>query len=212
MLTKILIVDDHTLIREGLKLIFAENPDIVVGGEADSGQEALKKVSENNYDIVLLDISLPDRNGLEILREIKNRRPDLPVIMLTMYPEEAHAIRALKAGASGYLTKKKASDELLEAVRKVSKGERCISSSLVEKLILITENGSEKLPHETLSDREYQVMCMIASGKTLSKIAEDLSLSINTISTFRQRILKKLNMRTNAELTHYAIMNQLVLE
>jgi DNA-binding NarL/FixJ family response regulator len=212
MLTKILIVDDHTLIREGLKLIFAENPDIVVGGEADSGQEALKKVSENNYDIVLLDISLPDRNGLEILREIKNRRPDLPVIMLTMYPEEAHAIRALKAGASGYLTKKKASDELLEAVRKVSKGERCISSSLVEKLILITENSSEKLPHETLSDREYQVMCMIASGKTLSKIAEDLSLSINTISTFRQRILKKLNMRTNAELTHYAIMNQLVLE
>ena len=212
MFKKILIVDDHTLIREGLKLIFAENPDIVVGGEADSGQEALKKVSENNYDIVLLDISLPDRNGLEILREIKNRRPDLPVIMLTMYPEEAHAIRALKAGASGYLTKKKASDELLEAVRKVSKGERCISSSLVEKLILITENGSEKLPHETLSDREYQVMCMIASGKTLSKIAEDLSLSINTISTFRQRILKKLNMRTNAELTHYAIMNQLVLE
>jgi len=212
MLTKILIVDDHTIFREGLKLILAENPEVVVGGEADSGQEALKEVSENNYDIVLLDISLPERNGLEILREIKNRRPDIHVIMLTMYPEEVYAISALKIGASGYLTKKQAPDELMQAIKKVSKGEKFISSSIVEKLILIAENGSEKLPHETLSDREHQVMCMIASGKTVSKISEDLSLSINTISTFRKRILKKLNLMTNAELTSYAIKNQLVPE
>jgi len=187
-------------------------PDIVVGGEAGSGQEALNEVSRKKYDAVLLDISLPDRNGLDILREIKNKRPDLPVVMLTMHPEAVHAIRALRTGASGYVTKRQAPVELIAAIRKVANGEMFITSTLADQILLSAEKDSEKVLHETLSDREYQITLMIASGKTVSEIARELSLSVNTINTLRQRILKKMNFKTNAELIHYAIKNQLVPE
>ena len=209
---KVLIVDDHTLVREGLKLIIAESPDIVVAGEAGSGQEAMEKVSRNKYDVVLLDISLPDKNGLHLLKEIKNQRPDLAVVILTMHPEEAHAIRAMKSGASGYLTKKEAPGKLMQTIRRVATGEKFMTSSLVEKLVLSVEKDSEELPHDTLSEREHEIMCMIVSGKTVSEIASALSLSVNTINTLRQRILKKMNIKTNAELIRYAIKNQLVCE
>ena len=209
---KVLIVDDHTLVREGLKLIIAESPDIVVAGEAGSGQEAMEKVSRNKYDVVLLDISLPDKNGLHLLKEIKNQRPDLAVVILTMHPEEAHAIRAMKSGASGYLTKKEAPGKLMQTIRRVAKGEKFMTSSLVEKLLLSAEKDSEELPHDTLSEREHEIMCMIVSGKTVSEIAGALSLSVNTINTLRHRILKKMNIKTNAELIRYAIKNQLVCE
>jgi two-component system invasion response regulator UvrY len=209
---KILIVDDHILVREGLKLIMEDYPDIIVVGEAGSGQEALNEVSRKKYDAVLLDISLPDRNGLDILREIKNKRPDLPVVMLTMHPEAVHAIRALRAGASGYVTKRQAPVELIAAIRKVANGEMFMTSTLADQILLSAEKDSEKPLHETLSVREYQVMLMIASGKTVSEIARELSRSVNTINTLRQRILKKMNFKTNAELIHYAIKNQLVPE
>jgi len=207
---KILIADDHAIVREGLKQILSESPDLVVVAEASSGQEVLEKISKNDLDLVVLDIAMPGRGGLDILKEIKTQKPRLPVLMLSMYPEEQYAIRVLKAGASGYLTKESAPDELVKAIRQISQGKKYISPSLAEKLAIDLELGPDKLPHEILSDREYQVMCMIASGKTLKEIADGLSLSIKTISTYRSRILEKMNMKTNAELTHYAIKNNLV--
>jgi DNA-binding NarL/FixJ family response regulator len=207
---KILIADDHAIVREGLKQILLENPDLVVVSEASTGQEVLNKVGKNDLDMVVLDIAMPGRGGLDILKEIKNLKPKLPVLVLSMYPEEQYAVRVLKSGASGYLTKESAPVELVKAIRQISQGKKYISPSLAEKLAFDLEVSSEKLPHETLSDREYQVMCMIASGKTLKEIADELSLSIKTISTYRSRILEKMNMRTNAELTHYAVKNRLV--
>jgi DNA-binding NarL/FixJ family response regulator len=207
---KILIADDHAIVREGLKQILSESPDLVVVAEASSGQEVLEKISKSDLDLVVLDIAMPGRGGLDILKEIKTQRPRLPVLMLSMYPEEQYAIRVLKSGASGYLTKESAPTELVMAIRQISQGKKYISPSLAEKLAIDLELSPDKLPHEILSDREYQVMCMIASGKTLKEIADGLSLSIKTISTYRSRILEKMNMRTNAEVTHYAIKNNLV--
>jgi len=207
---KILIADDHAIVREGLKQILSESPDLVVVAEASSGQEVLEKISKNDLDLVVLDIAMPGRGGLDILKEIKTQRPRLPVLMLSMYPEEQYAIRVLKSGASGYLTKESAPSELVMAIRQISQGKKYISPSLAEKLAIDLEINPDKMPHEILSDREYQVMCMIASGKTLKEIADGLSLSIKTISTYRSRILEKMNMKTNAELTHYAIKNNLV--
>ena len=207
---KILIADDHAIVREGLKQILSETPDLVVVAEASSGQEVLEKISKNDLDLVVLDIAMPGRGGLDILKEIKTQRPRLPVLMLSMYPEEQYAIRVLKSGASGYLTKESAPSELVMAIRQISQGKKYISPSLAEKLAIDLEINPDKMPHEILSDREYQVMCMIASGKTLKEIADGLSLSIKTISTYRSRILEKMNMKTNAELTHYAIKNNLV--
>jgi DNA-binding NarL/FixJ family response regulator len=207
---KILIADDHAIVREGLKQILSESPDLVVVAEASSGQEVLEKISKSDLDLVVLDIAMPGRGGLDILKEIKTQRPRLPVLMLSMYPEEQYAIRVLKSGASGYLTKESAPSELVMAIRQISQGKKYISPSLAEKLAIDLEINPDKMPHEILSDREYQVMCMIASGKTLKEIADGLSLSIKTISTYRSRILEKMNMRTNAEVTHYAIKNNLV--
>jgi DNA-binding NarL/FixJ family response regulator len=207
---KILIADDHAIVREGLKQILSETPDLVVVAEASSGQEVLEKISKNDLDLVVLDIAMPGRGGLDILKEIKTQKPRLPVLMLSMYPEEQYAIRVLKSGASGYLTKESAPSELVMAIRQISQGKKYISPSLAEKLAIDLELSPDKLPHEILSDREYQVMCMIASGKTLKEIADGLSLSIKTISTYRSRILEKMNMKTNAELTHYAIKSNLV--
>lgn len=207
---KVLIADDHPVVREGLKQIVTETQDMVVAGEANNGQEVLNKIREGDYDVIVLDITMPGRNGMDVLRQLRSERPRLPVLMLSIHPEEQYALRALRAGASGYLTKESAPDELLVAIRKVSWGGKYISSSLAEKLAFKLEVGREQAPHETLSDREYQVMCRIASGKTVMEIAQELSLSEKTISTYRSRILEKMEMKNNAELTYYAIKNGLV--
>ncbi len=207
---KILIADDHRIVREGLKQILAETNDMIVADEANNAQEVLKKIWDNDYDVLLLDISMPGRSGLDILKQLKGERPKLSVLVLSMYSEEQYALRALRAGASGYMTKESAPDELIEAIRKVSTGRKYISPSVAEKLAFSLESGDERPPQETLSDREFQVMCMIASGKTIKAIADELSLSVKTVSTYRARILEKMRMKNNAELTHYAIQNKLV--
>ena len=207
---KIFIADDHEIVREGLKQIVGDTSNMLIAGEASNGHEVLNKVLKNDYDVVVLDISMPGINGLDVLKQIKSQKPKLPILVLTMHPEEQYAVRVLRAGASGYLTKESASDELITAIRKVSTGRKYVSSSLAEKLAFGLEFDSEKPLHETLSDREYQVMCMIASAKTVKEIAEELFLSAKTISTYRTRILEKMNMKNNAELTHYAIKHGLV--
>lgn len=207
---KIIIVDDHRIVREGLKQIISDTSDISVVDEASNGQEAINKIRNNDCDVMLLDISMPGRSGLEILKEIKNESPKLSILILTMHPEEQYAVRVLRAGASGYLTKESAPDELIEAIRKVSDGGKYISSTLAEKLAFNLEVDTGKPLHQTLSDREFEVMCMISSGKTVTEIADEMSLSVKTISTYRTRILDKMRMKTNAELTYYSIKNDLV--
>jgi two-component system, NarL family, invasion response regulator UvrY len=207
---KILVADDHAIVREGLKQILADNSDMVVAGEAVDGQEVLAQIRKEDWDLILLDISMPGRGGIDTLKELKSEKPKLPVLVLSMYPEEQYAIRALKAGASGYLTKGSAPEELIEAIQKVSQGGRYISTSLAENLAFHLGGNSHKPLQETLSDREYQVVLMIASGKTVSEIAKELSLSVKTISTNRVRALKKMGMKNNAELTFYAIKHGLV--
>lgn len=207
---KILIADDHIIVRKGLKQIISETTDMVVAGEAGDGQEVLSKIRKNGFDLVLLDISMPGRTGLDILRELKIEKPKLPILVLSMYPEEQYAVRVLRAGASGYLTKESAPEELIAAIRRVSIGKKYVTPSLAEKLAVDLDVDSKKPPHETLSDREYQVMCLIASGKTVGVIAEKLALSAKTVSTYRSRILDKMKMKNNAEITHYAIQNKLV--
>jgi two-component system invasion response regulator UvrY len=207
---KILIADDHAVVREGLKQIISETSDMLVADEADNGQDVLDKVSEQNYDVVLLDITLPGRSGLDVLKQLKSKKPKLPVLMLSVHPEEQYAVRTLKAGAAGYLTKGSATDELIAAIRKISQGKKYISSSLAEKLAFDLDADHEKPRHEILSDREYQVMSMIASGKTVKEIADELSLSVQTISTYRSRILEKMKMKNNAEIIYYAVKQGLV--
>jgi len=207
---KILIADDHTIVREGLKQIIVNTAGMVVTGEAANGQETLDLIRKNNFDVILLDIAMPEKDGLAILKQLKREKIELPVLVLSMHPEEQYAVRVLKMGVAGYLTKASASDELIKAIRKISTGKKYISDSLAEKLALDLDIDTEKLPHEYLSDREFQVLCMIASGKTVTNIAEELSLSVNTISTYRVRVLDKLKMTSNSELTRYAIKNQLV--
>lgn len=207
---KILIADDHAIVREGLKQIVAETTDIVVADEATSGHEVLKKVWDTEYDVVILDISMPGRGGVDILKQLKGQKPNLPILILSMHPEEQYAVRVLKAGAAGYLTKASAPDELITAIRRVSTGRKYVSSSLAEKLAFDLERDTEKPCHEILSDREYLVMCMIASGKRVQEIAEELCLSVKTISTYRSRVLEKMKMKNNAELMHYAMKQGLV--
>ena len=207
---KILVVDDHVIVREGLKKILLDTPDMVVADEASNGQEVTKKIWDNDYDLILLDISLPGRSGLDVLKQLKCTKPEVPILILSVHPEQQYALRSLKAGAAGYLTKQSAPDELIGAIRKVAKGRKYITSSIAEKLAFELEVDSRELPHETLSDREYQVMCMIGSGKTVKEIAETLSLSVKTTSTHRTHILNKMQMKNNAQLTHYAIKNALV--
>lgn len=208
---RVLVADDHTIVREGLKQILSDTPDIEVADEAANAKEVITKISENDYDLVLLDVSFPGRSGIDVLKQLKCLKQKLPVLILSMYPEEQYAIRSLKAGASGYLTKESASDELIAAIRQVTKGKRYITTSLAERLVFELEKDYEDQPHELLSDREYQVMCLIGSGKTVKEIADALSLSVKTISTHRSRILKKMGMRNNAQLTHYAIKQKLVV-
>ncbi len=207
---RVIIVDDHAVVRKGLRQIFEETPDIDAVEEAGSGDELFKKIRYSDYDVVILDISMPGRDGLDIIKELRYMRPELKVLIFTMYPEEQYAVRVIKAGASGYLNKESEPEELITAIRRVAQGRKYISSHLAELLATTLEGGGEKQPHETLSDREFQVMCMIASGKTVSEIANVINLSINTVSTYRLRVLEKMNMKSNAELTHYAIKMQLV--
>jgi DNA-binding NarL/FixJ family response regulator len=207
---RILIADDHPIVRQGLGQLIAKTADIVVADEASTGLEVLNKARASHCDVVLLDISMPGLHGLDVIRQLKKESPKLPILVLSMHSEEQYAVRAFKAGASGYLTKQSAPDELLAAIRKVSMGGKYVSSSLAEKLASDLEIGAGKLPHETLSNREYQVMLMIAAGKTVAEIAEELSLSVQTISTYRSRILQKMQIKNNVELANYVIRNQLL--
>ena len=210
---RILIADDHPVFRRGLEQIIQETADMVVAAEAADGREALLKAETGDYDVVLLDITMPFRNGLDVLSQLKHLRPTLPtlpVLMLSMHPEEQYAVRALRAGASGYLTKESAPEELVAAIRKVSQGGKYVSASLAEHLASLVQEEGEALPHETLSGREYQVMCLIASGKTVSEAAGELSLSVKTVSTHRARILEKLKLKNTAELIRYVTKNELV--
>lgn len=206
---KVLIADDHALVREGLKQVIGQHSDIEVAGEAKNGQEALEKVWKGDFDVVLLDISMPGRSGMDILKEIKSAKPELYVLMLSMHPEEQYAVRALKSGASGYLTKESAPDELIDAIRRVSMGLKYVTLSLAEKLATELEVDHNKPLHEQLSDREFEVMRMIAGGHTIKEIAEELSLSVKTISTYKTRVLEKMNMKSNADLTSYVMNNNL---
>jgi two-component system invasion response regulator UvrY len=207
---RILIADDHPIYRKGLLQILMDVPDMYSVDEACSGEEALNKIWDNGYDLVLMDISMPGRGGLDALKVLKSRRPNLPVLVLSMHPEEQYAVRVLRAGASGYLNKECVWDELVIAIKKVLEGGRYVSATLAEKLADILGNGDDDKPlQEILSDREYQVFRMIASGKTVGAIATELSLSLKTISTHRVRILEKMKLKNNAELIHYAFTNKL---
>ena len=207
---RILIADDHAIVRRGLKHIVSEQPDMTVAGEAENARHVLDLVRTDEWDVIVLDINMPGRSGLEVLKELRREHPKLPVLVLSVHPEDQYGVRVLKAGAAGYLTKDSAPDELVQAIRKVHRGGKYVSASLAEVLAFELETETDRPRHESLSDREYQVMTMIASGKTVGEIGEDLSLSVKTISTYRARVLGKMKMRTNAELTHYAIQNQVL--
>jgi len=207
---KLLIADDHPIVREGLKQIIRNAPDIIISGEANDGIEVLNKIKKENYDVILLDISMPRKNGIEILNEIRKAKIKSRILILSIHPEEQYAMRALKAGAYGYLTKDSVPNELISAIRKVSMGEKYISLSLAEKLVDNLRVGLDKIPHEVLSNREYQVMLLLASGKSMQEIAKELFLSIKTVSTYKTRILEKMKMKGTFEIIYYAIKNKLV--
>lgn len=207
---KVFIADDHAIVREGLKQILAETRDIVVAGEAENGLDAIKLFRKSDCQVMLLDISMPDRSGIEVLKQIKKEKPELAVLMLSMHREDQYAIRSLKAGAAGYLTKQSAPKELVTAIRQVAGGLKYISAALAQELANHVGEDHEAPPHDTLSDREYQTLTMIASGKTVGMIAKELSLSVKTVSEYRARLLVKMKLKNSAELTHYAIKNQLI--
>jgi two-component system, NarL family, invasion response regulator UvrY len=207
---RVFISDDHSLIREGFKKILKDEKDIEIAGESGNAFDTIDFIKKNNLDVLILDINLPDKNGMDVLKEVLTYKPDLRILMLSMHPEDRFAIRALKAGAVGYVTKESAGDELVKAIRKVYNGGKYVSSSLAEKLAVEIHYGSDKPAYERLSDREFQVLQLIASGKTLAEIGETLSLAVTTVSTYRSRILEKLNLNSNAELIHYAISNKLI--
>lgn len=207
---KILIADDHPVVRHGLKQILAAHSDMTVVGEAKNGIEALELARKLEWDVAVLDYSMPGRSGLEVLNEVKREFPRRPVLILSMHPEELHARRVLKAGGAGFMTKESAGEELAAAIRKVMNGGKYVSPSLAEKLAVELTPDAQKPPHETLSDREYRVMWQLASGKPIKRIAKEMFLSPSTISTYRIRILRKLGLATNAEMVHYAVKHQLI--
>jgi two-component system invasion response regulator UvrY len=207
---RILIVDDHPIVRDGLKQILADTEDMVVGGEAGSADEALALVRDSDWDLVVLDITLPGRTGIDLLRDLRRERPALPVLMLSIHPEEELGVRAVKAGASGYLNKECASDDLVHAIQLIVTGNKYISRFLAERLIEEIQRDTNKPPHELLSDREYEVMALISAGKSMKEVAAALSLSKSTVSTYRVRLLDKLKVKSNAEITRYALHHGLV--
>lgn len=208
---RVLIADDHSIVREGLKQILSDTDDLFVAGEAANGVAVMQLVREGNWDVVLMDVSMPDRNGIDALKLIKKEYPRLPVLVLSMHPEEHYAVRALKAGATGYLTKQSAPELLVSAIRQVAAGKKYVSAAVAEELAnAILDDDDERPPHEKLSDREYQTLVMIASGKTPTQIADELNLSVKTVSVYRARLLEKMKMKNNAELTHYGLKHGLV--
>lgn len=207
---RVLIVEDHGIVREGLKRILADYPDFTVGGEASSGEEALNMVTQNSYDVVVLDLSMPGRGGMEALAQLKVICPELPVLVLSMHAEEQYALRCLQAGASGYIMKERPPTELMVALRKVTDGGRYVTPSLAERLAVHVTAGSVDQPHSRLSHREDQVMRRIADGKALKDIAEEFDLSVKTISTYKRRIFEKMQLSNQAELIRYCIENGLV--
>ncbi len=206
---RVLVADDHPVVRQGIKRILSEEPDVSAIGEAQSAADVLRLIRQQEWDLVILDISMPG-GGLDALKQIVHERPRVPVLVLSVHPEDQYAVRVLKAGAAGYLTKDTPPDELKKAVRKVMQGGKFVSATLAEKLASGLGRAGVGPDHETLSDREYQVLCMIASGKTVSEIGRELALSVKTISTYRARVLKKLALRNNTELARYGIQHQLV--
>ena len=208
----VLVVDDHVLIRKGMKQIQEDTDDMRVTGEAESGIQALRMVRDNEYDMVLLDITLPDRHGMDILRQIRMARPTLPVLILSMHPEGEYAMRSIRAGAAGYLNKQSAPSQLVTAIRQVASGRKYISNTLAEQLANELARGSEQreISHKILSNREYQTLCLMASGKSLSEMAEIMSLSAKTVSVYRARMLEKMKLKNNAEAVRYALNNHLI--
>jgi two-component system, NarL family, invasion response regulator UvrY len=207
---RILLADDHAMFREGVKQVLSGTPDFVVVDEASDAAQVLEKARQGQYDVVILDIAMPGRDGIEVLKQLKQMHPGRQVVILSMYPEDQYAFRAIKAGASGYLTKSKASSELIDAIRRVASGRKYISPEVAEQLAIDLQTDADKPLHQKLSDREYQIMCMIASGKAVKEIAKELALSVSSVSTMRARILAKFRMKTNAEITRYAIKHDLV--
>jgi two-component system, NarL family, invasion response regulator UvrY len=207
---KVFITDDHSLIREGFKKILNDEKDISIAGDAANAKDTMNFVLNNTLDILILDLNLPDKSGLDLLKELKALKPDLKILILSMHPEDRFAMRVLRAGASGYVTKGSAGEELVKAIRKVYNGGKYVSESFAEILAFEIQGGAERPIHEILSDREFQVLQMIASGKTLAEISDILSLAVTTVSTYRARVLEKLNLHSNAELIHYAITNKLL--
>lgn len=208
---EVLVVDDHTLIRKGLKQLLDDTDDIRVTGEAESGMQAVKMAREQRYDVILLDITLPDKYGIDILRQLKLQSPALPVLILSMHPEEQYAMRSIKAGASGYMSKQSASSQLVTAIRQVASGKKYISNELAQQLADdLTQDKPQEVSHKILSNREYQTLCLMASGKSLSEMADIMSLSAKTVSVYRARMLEKMHLKNNAEAVRYAINNQLI--
>jgi DNA-binding NarL/FixJ family response regulator len=207
---RVLIADDHAVVRQGLRQILGGIPELGTVGEADNGQDTLDMVRAEPWDVLVLDMSMPGRGGLDILRDVRRERPQTRVLVLSMHPEDQFAVRMLKAGASGYMTKESAPEELVAAVRKIITGGKYVSATLAEKLAFDVDRDNDRPLHESLSDREFQVLRMLASGRTVQQIADELILSAKTISTYRARVLEKLKMKTNAELIYYAIQNRLV--
>jgi two-component system invasion response regulator UvrY len=207
---RVLVADDHAVVRRGLLQVLEEVPAMIVAGEAATGCQVLQAVQREDYDVLVLDIAMPDGGGLEVLRQLKSLKPDLPVLILSMYSEKQYALRTLKAGAAGYLTKESAPDELIAAILKVARGGRYVTRSLAEELAAAWGGELEQEPHETLSDREYQVMCLLAAGYTVTEIATELSLSVKTVSTYRARMMDKLGLKRTAEIIRYALERGLV--
>jgi DNA-binding NarL/FixJ family response regulator len=206
---KVLVADDHEIVRQGLKTIISEHSDLSIAGEAENGNQVLKIVKKTKVDVVLLDFDMPEKNGLDTLIELKALYPKLPVMILSIFPEDHYGTRFLKAGASGYLQKSSATDQLIDAIRKVFNGGKYISSALTDKLVTGLNKDKEQFLHESLTDREFQVFRLLATGKKLKEMADELCLSINTISTYRSRILQKMDMKSNADVIRYAIENGL---
>ncbi len=201
----VLIADDHAIVRQGLKQILSETEDLLVTGEADDGAEALNLARQQPWDVFLLDVSMPNRNGIDTLKQLKKEFPRLPVLILSMHPEEQYAVRALKAGASGYLTKQSAPELLVTAIRQVASGKKYLSPAVAQQLAEAISDNSDKSPHERITDREYQVLVMIAAGKTLTQVAEQLNLGVATVSTYRARLLEKMGLKSTAELIRYGL-------
>ena len=207
---RILIADDHAIVRAGLKQFIVHEQDMIVTGEAGDGAETLAFVRTGECDVVLLDLSMPGKNGIDTLRQLKRTCPELPVLILSAYSEQQYAVSLLRAGASGYINKESASDQLVAAIRAVVNGGKYVSPSVAQVLVSDLSGDSDKPPHATLSKREFQIFYKLAGGTTVSKIAEELFLSVKTVSTYRARILEKMQMTSNADLTHYAVRNNLI--